>query len=80
MASTCTIDNCDKIVNGHGMCKAHYMNWYREERKRNGNKDLTTYHQKVDPEPGGPLGRTREWTKEDLEGFWGFVKKELNLT
>jgi len=56
------------------------MNWYREERKRNGNKDLTTYHQKVDPEPGGPLGRTREWTKEDLEGFWGFVKKELNLT
>lgn len=79
MASICKEDDCGRIVNGHGMCKSHYMHWYRAEKKKNGGRDFTTYHQKVAAEPGGRLPRRSDWSKEDLEAFWIWTKKELKL-
>jgi hypothetical protein len=38
--STCTIDNCVARVHGHGMCKKHYLRWYRHADPRHG--DTTT--------------------------------------
>jgi hypothetical protein len=25
--STCTIDGCERLVNGHGLCSMHYIRW-----------------------------------------------------
>lgn len=77
--STCQEQDCDRVINGRGMCKMHYMRWFTAQRNANGGASLTTFHDRIKPEPGGAIPRGREWTKEELGAFWLWVKKELAL-
>lgn len=75
----CKEQGCEKEINGRGLCKSHYMEWYRQTKAANNNAYLSDYKEPVKSVPGGYLGRTREWTEEDLEMFWIWVKEELKL-
>ena len=75
----CKEQGCEREINGHGLCKPHYMHWYRTEKARNGNKNLTDKADRIKPEPGGRLPRMREWDEEDLDAFWLWIKRELKI-
>lgn len=60
----CVVFDCNFLNNARGMCKTHYGQWLRE------NKDALL---RPAPMVVGDL------SKEELEDYWQFVKKELRL-
>jgi len=50
------------------MCVGHYSAWYVQVREVQGN-----------PLPDRTWRASTDWTKDDYEDFWQFVKKERNL-
>lgn len=64
----CLREGCEKPLKAHGYCKSHYHK-FRYDRARAEGKPIIDYraHNKLD------------WTKEELDGLWEFVKKELKI-
>ena len=64
----CIREGCEKKVKAKGYCVGHYSA-FRDAQYRAAGK------QKIDYRAIDRL----EWTQEDLEGLWEFVKKELKI-
>jgi hypothetical protein len=64
----CAREGCEKPVKAKGFCVGHYSK-YKLDRNKALGKPRIDYR---------ALDRL-EWTEEDLEGLWEFVKKELNI-
>jgi len=64
----CSKPNCGKPHRARGMCASHYSAWYVEIREIQGN-----------PLPDRTWRASTDWTEEDYEDFWQFVKRERNL-
>lgn len=64
----CKEPGCEKKVRARGLCINHYSTWYVKARSANGN-----------PLPDRTWRASTDWTKEDYEDFWQFVKKEVGI-
>ena len=60
----CNKPGCDKPVRARGFCINHYGAATLEARKEAGFV---------------PTDRRKAFTEDELEDYWQFVKKELNL-
>lgn len=60
----CSKPGCDKPVRARGYCINHYGAATLEARKEAGFV---------------PTDRRKTFTEDELEDYWQFVKKELNL-
>jgi hypothetical protein len=64
----CNREGCEKPVRAMGYCQGHYSKFKHDRNKAMG-KPRINYRAE----------RTIEWTEEELENFWQFVKKELKI-
>jgi hypothetical protein len=64
----CNREGCQKPVRAMGYCVSHYSK-YKHDRNAALGKPRVNYRAE----------RTVVWTKEELENFWQFVKKELKI-
>jgi len=61
----CRKPGCEKPIRARGYCINHYSAFREREKIAEGNRRIDL--------------RREQFTKEELEDFWQFVKKELNL-
>jgi predicted oxidoreductase (fatty acid repression mutant protein) len=64
----CNREGCQKPVRAMGYCVSHYSK-YKHDRNATLGKPRINYRAE----------RTVVWTKDELENFWQFVKKELKI-
>jgi hypothetical protein len=64
----CSREGCEKPSRALGYCVGHYSKFKSDRMKEQGKKPID-YR---------ALNRL-EWTEEELEGLWQFVKKELKI-
>jgi predicted oxidoreductase (fatty acid repression mutant protein) len=64
----CNREGCQKPVRAMGYCVSHYSK-YKHDRNAALGKPRINYRAE----------RTVVWTKDELENFWQFVKKELKI-
>ena len=64
----CSREGCEKPSRALGLCVGHYSQ-FRHDRNLAQGKPRINYR---------ALDRL-EWTEEELEGLWQFVKKELKI-
>ena len=64
----CNREGCQKPVRAMGFCVSHYSK-YKHDCNAALGKPRINYRAE----------RTVVWTKEELENFWQFVKKELKI-
>jgi hypothetical protein len=64
----CLREGCEKPVKAKGFCVGHYSKYKLDRNKALGKPRID--HRALD---------RLEWTEEDLEGLWEFVKKELKI-
>lgn len=66
----CQMPNCSRPMNGRGMCKLHYMQWY------NANKPKGTFVAIAKPKADKLHGVQAD---DSIDAYWEWVKKELKL-
>jgi murein endopeptidase len=64
----CSKDGCQSPSRALGLCSGHYSA-FRDARNREAGKPKIDYR----------AINKMEWTEEELEGLWQFVKKELKI-
>jgi hypothetical protein len=64
----CLREGCEKKVQAKGFCKGHYGKFRYDRDRANGVPHIN--YQALNK---------MEWTEEELEGLWQFVKKELKI-
>lgn len=64
----CNREGCQKPVRAMGYCVSHYSK-YKHDRNAALGKPRVDYRAE----------RKMDWTEEELEGLWQFVKKELKI-
>jgi hypothetical protein len=64
----CLREGCEKPVRAMGYCNGHYSKFKQDRNAARGIK-------RINYRATSKL----EWTPEELEGLWEFVKKELKI-